>query len=115
MQTSATLTHIYKHYLVRSEDVELLGIFIRRELSLTHLIEITAKDSGKRLGLLKRVLPYLNPNQRAMIYKSMVRSKREYVLSVWMSDSETSQIVALFLLHVSMPFSHMNNVEHRVT
>ena len=52
-----------------------------------------AKDIGKRLGLLKIVSPYLNPNQRAMIYKSMVRSKMEYVSSVWMAASETSVAV----------------------
>ena len=37
-----------------------------------------------------RVSPYLNPIQRAMIYKSMVRFKMEDGSSVWMAASETS-------------------------
>ena len=72
------------------EEVELLGISIWKELFWTHSVDKKAKDTGKWLGLLKRVSPYLNPNQQAMIYKIMVRSKMEYVLSVWTAVSETS-------------------------
>ena len=61
------------------EEVELLDISIQKELSWTHLVDKMAKDTGKWLGLLNKVSPYLNPNQQAMIYKSMVRSKMEYV------------------------------------
>ena len=57
----------------------------------THLEKMT-KDAGKRFGLLKRVSPYLNPNQRAMIYKSMVRSNMEYVSFVWTAASKTSLV-----------------------
>ena len=48
------------------------------------------KDAGKRHGLLKRVLPYLNPNQGAMIYKTTVKAKMECVSCVWLAASETS-------------------------
>ena len=37
------------------EEVELLGISTRKELSWKHLVGNMAKDSGKRLGLRKRV------------------------------------------------------------
>ena len=61
-----------------------------RELSWTYLVDKMTKNAGKRLGLLKRDSPYLNPNQRALIYKSMVRYKVEYVSYVWKAASETS-------------------------
>ena len=46
-----------------------VNISIRKELSWTHLVDKMTYDAGKRFGVLKRVSPYLNPNQRAMIHK----------------------------------------------
>ena len=76
--------------LTEVEEVELLGITIRKDLTWTHIVKKMAIDAGKRLGLLRRVSKYLNPNQRAMIYKSMVRSRMEYASSVWMGASPTT-------------------------
>jgi hypothetical protein len=72
------------------EEVELLGITIRKDLTWTHIVHKMASDAGKRLGLLRKVAPYITPIQRAMIYKSMVRSRMEYASSVWMGASETA-------------------------
>ncbi|KAI0238268.1 hypothetical protein LSAT2_011114 [Lamellibrachia satsuma] len=41
-----------------------------------------AKDAGKWLDLLKRVSPSLNPNQRAMIYKSIAEPLPRTALAV---------------------------------
>ena len=48
------------------------------------------KDAGKRLDVLKRVSQYLNPNQGAIIYKTMGKAKMECVSCVWLAASETS-------------------------
>ncbi|KAI8498403.1 hypothetical protein Bbelb_236050 [Branchiostoma belcheri] len=76
--------------LAEVEEAELLGVTIRKELTWTHHIKQMATDAGKRLGLLRRVAPYLSPQQRATIYKSMVRSCMEYASTVWMGASDTS-------------------------
>ena len=60
----------------------ILNISIQKDV-----VDKTANDAGKQPGLLKKVSPYLNPNQWAMIYNSTVRSKMEYVSSVWMAAS----------------------------
>ena len=67
--------------------MKVLGISIRNELFLTYLADKIAKDTGTWLGLLKRALIHLN--QRAVIYKSMMRYKLEYVSYVWKATSET--------------------------
>ena len=76
--------------LTEVDEVELLGISIGKDLTWTHIVKKMATDAAKRLGLLRRVSPYLNPDQRAMIYKSMVRSRMEYASTVWMGASATS-------------------------
>lgn len=75
--------------LTEVDEVELLGITIRKELTWNHIIKNMATNAGKRLGLLRRVAPYLNPAQRATIYKSMVRSRMEYASTVWMGACPT--------------------------
>ena len=57
------LNRIYEHYLVRSGRGRTRG----KELSCAYLVDNMAKYAIKRLGLLKIVSPYLNPNQRATI------------------------------------------------
>ncbi|CAH1239463.1 Hypp5830 [Branchiostoma lanceolatum] len=76
--------------LAEVDEAELLGLTIRKELSWTHHIKKMATDAGKRLGLLRRAAPYLTPQQRATIYKSMVRSCMEYASTVWMGACPTS-------------------------
>ena len=82
--------HFMDTILEEVDEVELLGITIRKELTWTHIVKKMASDAGKRLGLLRRVAPYLSPDQRATIYKSMVRSRMEYASSVWMGACPTS-------------------------
>ena len=82
--------HFMDTILTEVDEVELLGITIRKELTWTHILKKMATDAGKRLGLLRKVAPYLNPEQRATIYKSMVRSRMEYASTVWMGASPTS-------------------------
>ena len=72
------------------DEVELLGITIRKKLSWNHILKNMATNAGKRLGLLRKVAPYINPEQRATIYKSMVRSRMEYASTVWMGAPSTS-------------------------
>jgi len=76
--------------LTEVEEVDLLGLTIRRNLTWSHHIDKMSTDAGKRLGLLRRVSPYLSPEQRATIYKCMVRSSMEYASTVWMGASATS-------------------------
>ncbi|KAI8496905.1 hypothetical protein Bbelb_255600 [Branchiostoma belcheri] len=72
------------------EEVDLLGLTIIRNLTWFHHIDKMSTDAGRRLGLLRRVSPFLCPRQRATIYKSMVRSSMEYASTVWMGVSATS-------------------------
>ncbi|XP_078594501.1 uncharacterized protein LOC144872315 [Branchiostoma floridae x Branchiostoma japonicum] len=76
--------------LAEVDEVDLLGATIRKDLTWNHHIKKMAADAGKRLGLLRRAAPYLNPQQRATIYKSMVRSSMEYASTVWMGACSTS-------------------------
>ncbi len=82
--------HFMNTILTEVDEVELLGITIRQELSWNHIVKNMATDAGKRLGLLRKVAPYISPEQRATIYKSMVRSRMEYASTVWMGASNTS-------------------------
>jgi len=82
--------HFMDSILTEADEVELLGITIRKELSWNHILKNMATNAGKRLGLLRKVSPYINPEQRATIYKSMVRSRMEYASTVWMGASRTS-------------------------
>ena len=49
-----------------------------------------SKTTGQRLGLFRRVSPYILPAQRAIIYKAMIRSKMEYASSAWIGATPTS-------------------------
>ena len=42
-----------------------------------------SKTAGQRLGLLRRVSPYILPVQSAFINKAIKRSKMEYASSAW--------------------------------
>ena len=49
-----------------------------------------SKTAGQRLEVLRRVSSYILPAQRAIIYKSMKRSKMEYASSAWIGATPTS-------------------------
>ena len=49
-----------------------------------------SKTAGQWLGLLRRISPYILHAQRAIIYKSMIRSKMEYASSAWIGATPTS-------------------------
>lgn len=72
------------------EDIELLGISINRNLSWSSVINKMVSSASQRLGLLRRASPYLDTSQKAMIYKSMVRSVMEYSSCAWMGATPTS-------------------------
>ena len=59
-------------------------------MSWNQVVTKMSKTAGQRLGLLRRVSPYLLPAQKAIIYKAMIRSKIEYASSVWIDATTTS-------------------------
>lgn len=60
------------------------------QLTWNHVVDKMAQNTGKCLGLVRRASRFLNPIQRATIYKSMVRSWMKYASSIWMGASATS-------------------------
>lgn len=76
--------------LEEADSVDLLGITFSNDLSWTPVVSRMAKTAGQRLGLLRRASPFLETSQRALIYKSMVRSNMEYASSAWMGATPSS-------------------------
>ena len=72
------------------DHVDLLGLTLSNDLSWNQVVTKMAKTAGQKLGFLRRVSPYILPAQRAIIYKSMIRSKMEYASSAWMGATPTS-------------------------
>ena len=70
--------------------MDLLGLTLNNNLSWNQVVTKMSKTAGQRLGLLKRVSPYILPAQRAIIYKAMIRSKMEYASSAWIGATPTS-------------------------
>ena len=68
--------------LEEADSVDLLGLTLNNNLSWNQAVTKMSKTAGQRLGLLRRVSPYIPPAQRAIIYKSMIQSKMEYMLAV---------------------------------
>ena len=70
--------------LREADSVDLLGgLTLNNNSSCNKVITKMAKTAGQRLGLLRRVSSYILPVQRAIIYKTMIRSKVEYASSAW--------------------------------
>ena len=82
--------HFFGTKLSEADSVELLGLTLSRDLSWNPVITKMAKTAAQRTGLLRRAAPYLVPAQRAIIYKSMVRSKMEYASTAWHGATPTS-------------------------
>ena len=82
--------HFFGVSLEEADSVDLLGLTLNNKLSWNQVVTKMFKTTGQRLGLLRRVSPYILPAQRAFIYKSMIRSKMENASSAWIGATPTS-------------------------
>ena len=82
--------HFFGVTLEEADSVDLLGLTLNNNLSWNQVVTKMSKTAGQRLGLLRRVSPYILPAQRAIIYKAMIRSKMEYASSAWIGATPTS-------------------------
>ena len=76
--------------LEEADSEDLLGLTLNNNLSWNQVVTKMSKTAGQRLGLLRRVSPYILPAQRAIIYKSMIQSKMEHASSAWIGATPTS-------------------------
>ena len=89
-QMRAVCLILYQCYLLKiAAFSKLLGLTLSKDLSWKHDVTSMAKSAAQRTGLLRRVAPYLLPTQRAMIYKSIIRSKMEYAITAWFGATPT--------------------------
>ena len=82
--------HFFGVTLEEADSLDLLGLALNNNLSWNQVVTKMSKTAGQRLGLLRRVSPYILPAQRAIIYKAMIRSKMEYASSAWIGATPTS-------------------------
>ena len=90
-----SVTHIYKHYLVRSGRGGTLGHLYPEII----VVDTLSRQDGD--GRRKRVSPYMNPNQRVMIYKITVRSKMQYASETSLGRLDVIQTRAVKI--IAMP------------
>ena len=70
--------------LKNCKEVEILGITIDRNLNFKGHIRNICRKAGQKLSALLRVSSHINTDKKALLYKSMIRSKFAYCPLVWM-------------------------------
>ena len=70
--------------LISKDSVELLGVTLDKELSLTKHITKLNKQANQKLHALARISNYLTEEKRKMIMKAFVHSQFNYCPMVWM-------------------------------
>jgi hypothetical protein len=70
------------------DKIKLLGLHIDSKLLFTEHITNLAISASRALGSLIRSGRYLNIRLRAMLYKTLVRSRLEYASPIWGSSSQ---------------------------
>ena len=83
--------HFFGVTLEEADSADLLGLTSNNNLSWNqaYVVTKTSKTAGQRLGLLKRLYPYILPTQRPIIFKAMLRSNMEYASSAWIGANRT--------------------------
>ena len=70
--------------LKNSDEEEILGVTIDRELTFHQHVNKMGRKVGQRLSALLRLSPYLDTNKRKTIYATLIKSQLYYCLLVWM-------------------------------
>ena len=65
--------HFFGVTLEEADSMDLLSLTLNNNLSWNQVVTKMSKPAGHRLGLLRRVSPYMLLAQRAIIYKSMIQ------------------------------------------
>ena len=69
--------------VLNSTSCEDLGVWISRDLKLTHHITEACKKANRMLEMMKRTIVYKNPYIPVTLYKSLVCPHLEYSCSAW--------------------------------
>ena len=76
-----------------SEEKEILGIKIDKNLNFNNRIKSICRKAGQKLSTLLRISSNLNMKQEKLLYKSMIKSQFNYCPLVWMFCSRQSNIL----------------------
>ena len=71
-------------------NYKLLGVNFDQDLTYEAHIDKLCKKLSKRLGLLRRISPYLRQNQKVHYYTAVIKPTLPYGSSVWSSSNKVN-------------------------
>ena len=76
--------------LENSKEEVTLGITIASKLTFDSHIKSTCRKAGEKLSVLSRISPYLETDEKELLFKSIVKSQFNYCPLVWMYCSRNA-------------------------
>ena len=79
-ESDSELLNLNNLNLKNNNEVEILGITINRNLNFKGHIKNICRKAGLKLSVLLRISSHINTDKKALLYKSMIKSRFAYVL-----------------------------------
>jgi hypothetical protein len=77
--------------LVCVKSAKFLGIYIDDTLSWKSQVEYVTKQCCQRIGMFKKVLPYLSNDVALLYYNAFIRSRFSYCLMFWIHNNRSGR------------------------
>jgi hypothetical protein len=91
-------------------NYKILGVNLDQDLTFETHVEELCKKLSKRLGLLRRISPYLKQKQKAYYYEAVIKPLLLYGSSIWSSSNKGNLDNVLRMQKRAVSYKRLNGL-----